>query len=289
MTAVAGARLDAHLHLWDLRRGGYSWLTPDHGALYDSFTPEQARTEMDGCGVTGAILVQAEDSERDTEFLLAVAKRHEWVSGVVGWVQLDAPAVVQRQLDRWQRDRVFCGVRQLVHDDPRDDLLQRPEVRRSLAAVAQRGLVLDVPDAWPRHLLATAELAAALPDLPVVLDHLGKPPLDPDSWSRWRAQVAEVAARPNTTAKVSGLQMPGRRLGVDTLRRTWDAALELFGPTRLMWGSDWPMTLLADGYARTWAVLATLIGELSQDEQRLVLSGTAARVYRLRGASDPLA
>lgn len=236
---------------------------------------------MDACGVDSAVLIQAEDSERDTEFLLDVAARREWVAGVVGWVRLDDPDVAERQLDRWQRSSVFCGVRHLLHNDPRDDLLSLPEVRRSLAAVAASDLVLDVPDAWPRHLAATADLAVALPALPIVLDHLGKPPLDLGAWARWRIELAQVAARPNTVAKVSGLPLAGQRFAVDTARRTWEAALELFGPARLMWGSDWPMTVPTTGYGGTWAVLSSLIGDLSEDEQREVLGGTASRVYRL--------
>jgi L-fuconolactonase len=273
--------VDAHLHLWDLARGGYAWLTPDLGPLYDSFDSEQARAELDACGVDDAVLVQAEDSVRDTAFLLDVAARSPWVAGVVGWVRLDAPEVAEAQLGRWQQSPVLCGVRHLVHDDPRDGFLALPAVRRSLAAVAERGLVLDVPDAWPRHLGATAELAAALPGLTVVLDHLGKPPPDPAAWQQWRSGLARVAAQGSTVAKVSGLAVPGHRFDVDTVRPSWDAALELFGPDRLMWGSDWPVSVRTAGYAGTWSVLSALVAELSPDEQAALLHGTARRTYGL--------
>jgi L-fuconolactonase len=274
-------RLDAHLHLWDLARSTYAWLTPDMAELRRSFTPEQARAELDACGVAGAVLVQAEDSERDTELMLEVAAHHPWVLGVVGWVHLDDPALAEHQLDTWQERSPFCGVRHLVHDDPRDDVLALPAVRETLAILAGRGLAFDVPDAWPRHLSATAELAGALPDLRIVVDHLGKPPFGGEDWHRWRAALADVAAHPSTTAKISGLQVPGRRFTASELRPAWDIALELFGPDRLMWGSDWPMTVRGDGYAGTWQVMAGLIGELSDDEQRRLLAGTALDVYRL--------
>jgi L-fuconolactonase len=176
-----------------------------------------------------------------------------------------------------------------VHDDARDDFLSLPAVRRSLSALAERDISFDVPDAWPRHLDATAAVAAAVPELRVVVDHLGKPPFGRDGWAQWRRVLSEVAARPNVTAKVSGLQTPGRPMTVDGLRPAWDTALELFGPRRLMWGSDWPMTLLTEGYQGTWAVLSALVGELSLDEQAMLLGGTAATVYRLpvaaRGSS----
>jgi L-fuconolactonase len=277
--------IDAHLHLWDLERSEYSWITPEHGPLHASFTPEQARAELDACGVDRAVLVQAEDSEVDTEFMLEVAERHDWVAGVVGWVQLDDPAVAEAQLDRWRTHPAFVGVRHLVHDDPRDDFLALPAVRASLRLVAERGLPLDVPDAWPRHLAATAGLAEAVPELTVVVDHLAKPPFTRrDDWPAWRAELAAVAARPNTVAKVSGLQVPGVEFTAATVRPAWETGLELFGPSRLMWGSDWPLTVLTAGYAGTWRVMAELIGELSPDEQRMLWHETARRTYRLDGA-----
>jgi L-fuconolactonase len=275
-------RTDAHLHLWDLDRSTYSWITPELGPLHTTITAERARAELDACGVDRAVLVQAEDSAADTGFMLEVADRCDWVVGVVGWIRLDEPATAEEQLGRWLGHPAFCGIRHLVHDDPRDDFLDLPAVRTTLRLVAGVGLPFDVPDAWPRHLAAVAGLAGALPELTVVVDHLGKPPTGPTSGA-WRAVLADVAARPNTVAKVSGLQVPGTPFTVEAVRPAWETALELFGPDRLMWGSDWPMTLLTAGYAGTWEVLSALIGELVPAEQELLLSGTAGRVYGLEG------
>ncbi len=274
-------RIDAHMHLWDLSAGGYSWLGPQHGALYSSFTAEQARAELDVAGIDAAILVQAEDSTRDTDFLLDTAATHPWIAGVVGWVPLDDPAAAERELDRLVRNPVLRGVRHLVHDDPRDNFLELPEVRRSLALVAERGFSFDVPDAWPRYLEAVGALAAALPDLTIVVDHLGKPPLGTASFGIWREQFARVAVHGNTVAKVSGLHAPGITYSTQTVRPAWDAALELFGANRLMYGGDWPMSVPDGGYQPTWQVLAELIDELSPDEQAAVLCGTAVVSYRL--------
>ncbi len=277
-------RVDAHLHLWDLGRSAYSWITPELGPLHTTITAERARAELDACGIDRAVLVQAEDSDADTTFLLEVADAHDWVAGVVGWVRLDDPATSEEQLDRWSAHPAFRGVRHLVHDDPRDDFLALSAVRASLRVLAGAGVPFDVPDAWPRHLAAVADLAAALPELTVVVDHLGKPPADPAALAAWRRVLAAVAARPNTVAKVSGLQVPGRPFTVEALRPAWEAALELFGPGRLLWGSDWPMTLLAAGYGGTWRVMSSLIGELVPAEQEQLLSATATRVYGLEVA-----
>jgi L-fuconolactonase len=276
-----GAVVDAHLHIWDLERSEYSWLTPELGPLYATFTPEQAHAELAAAGIDSAVLVQAEDSERDTELMLEAAGRHPWIAGVVGWVPLDDPAAAERRLDRWGAEPRLVGVRHLVHDDPRDDFLALPPVRRSLGLLAARGIPFDVPDAWPRHLAATADLAAALPDLRVVVDHLGKPPFGGAGWERWRSTLADVAACPNTVAKVSGLQVPGRPFTVAEVRPAWEVALELFGPERLMWGSDWPLTVLVGGYQQAWDVMSSLVAELSPGEQAHVMSATAAGVYKL--------
>jgi len=273
--------IDAHLHLWDLQRSGYSWITPELGPLHTTITADRAEAELAAVGVERAVLVQAEDSVTDTEFMLEVAAERDWVAGVVGWVQLDDPALAAAQLDRFAADPAFRGVRHLVHDDPRDDFLALPAVRASLGLLAERGLPFDVPDAWPRHLTATAELAGGLPGLTVVLDHLGKPPHGKPDFAQWRAAFTAVAARPNTVAKVSGLQVRGEPFTAAGIRPAWEAALELFGPDRLLWGSDWPMTLLTAGYTGTWEVLSGLLGELTDDEQGKILDGTAHRVYRL--------
>jgi L-fuconolactonase len=271
---VGRAVVDAHLHIWDLERSDYAWLPPDH-PLHRTFTPEQAQAELEAAGIASAVLVQAEDSERDTELMIEAAARHPWIAGVVGWVRLEEPPVDEAQLE------LLCGVRHLVHDDPRDDFLLLPTVRQSLRQLAERGMPFDVPDAWPRHLAATADLAAALPELRIVVDHLGKPPFGGEDWDRWRATLAQVAAHPNTVAKVSGLQVPDRAFTPEQARPAWDVALELFGPERLMWGSDWPITVLVGGYGHAWEVMSSLVAELSPDEQERILSGTARSVYRL--------
>lgn len=274
--------VDAHLHVWDLGLSEYSWLTPDKGVLYRSYLPDEAEAELRTAGVDAAVLVQAEDSERDTEFMLDVASRYPWVAGVVGWVRLDDPARAAEQLDRWQQHPAFGGVRHLVHDDPRDDFLALPEVRRSLAEVAARGLPFDVPDAWPRHLGRARDLAAAVPELRVVVDHLAKPPTDPADFARWAQTLRQVAALPNTVAKVSGLQTtPG--WGVEAVRPAWEVALDCFGPARLMYGGDWPVTVPTGGYQHAWTVTSQLLAGLGADDRARVLAGTATEVYGLAG------
>jgi L-fuconolactonase len=273
--------VDSHVHVWDLCRGGYDWLGPEQGVLYRSFTAEEAAAELAAAGVGSAVLVQADNSTADTDYLLDVADRFPFVAGVVGWVALDDTATAATQLDRHGDHPRFRGVRHLVHIDPRDDFLSLAAVRDSLRLLAERGMPFDVPDAWPRHLPAVTDLADAIPELTVVVDHLAKPPRGTDQFAAWSRAIRAVAARPNTIGKVSGLQMPGQPFTVEALRPVLDVALDAFTPSRLMYGGDWPMTVPAGGYQPHWQVVAALLGELSPAERDEVRHSTATRVYSL--------
>ena len=275
--------IDAHLHVWDLSRDGYDWI-PEGSDLDRSFLPEEAAGVLARAGVEAAVLVQADDTLADTAFMLDACARTDALVGVVGWVRLDTPLEALTQLEQHLAHPAFRGVRHLVHDDSRDDFLALPSVRESLRAVASHGLAFDVPDAWPRHLDAVADLAHDLPSLTVVVDHLGKPPRGTHDLPAWEKALRAVAAFPNTVAKVSGLQVAGQPFTVEALRPVLDVALDAFGADRLMYGGDWPMTVPEGGYQSHFDVVSRLVADLSHDEQSAIMSGTARRVYQL---TDP--
>lgn len=291
--------IDAHLHLWELddssadpSAGGaaahraYAWLGPQHGILHRSHGVDEARAALGSAGVEHAVLVQADDTAADTAAMLAVAHENPWVLGVIGWIPLDDPAGARAALDNLGAETKFKGIRHLVHDDPRADFLELPAVHESLKAVAAAGLAFDVPDAFPGHLGQTVQLAREIDSLTVVLDHLGKPPRsDEQAMPSWRRDVRALAELPHTVAKVSGLFTPGLPYTAEALRRIWEEALGAFGPDRLMFGGDWPISRLGGSYAETVGPLFELISTLSPTEQESLLHGTAARVYRLDGES----
>lgn len=281
MPADGVVRIDSHLHLWQLGDGAYPWLQPEHGPLYASFTAEQAQETLAGAGVGGAILVQADDTAADTEAMLANAASHDFIAGVVGWLPLENPDKAATLLESWLTHPKFCGVRTLIHDDPRPNVLELGAVRESLGLLADAGIAFDVPDAFPRHLGQVADLAADLPGLTVVVDHLGKPPRAGTSAEMhlWERQLREVAARPNTVAKVSGLQCGGADFSPASLERVWAVAHEAFGPSRLMFGGDWPVSLQGANYADTVDVFAVLAGGLAGAESADFWAGTALRTY----------
>lgn len=274
-------RIDAHLHVW-ADPAGLGWLSEALAPIHRGFALEEARAAIAAAGFDSAVLVQAADADADTEQLLEAAEQHSWIDGVVGWVPLHDPAGAAVRLDA-HAGRPLVGVRALIHDQPDERLLDRPAVRETLALLVARGLPLDVPDAWPGHLAAATRAAAEVEGLVVVLDHLGKPPVDPAARGAWSAALEAFAAVPTTVAKVSGLHHGGRALPADAFDLAWGTALDAFGPGRLMLGSDWPMPLLGDGLAPLAAQLERAIAALAPAERRELEAGTATRTYRRRG------
>lgn len=275
-------RIDSHLHVWELAPEQYSWLTPAHGVLYNSFTPEQAGQTLAAAGVGQAILVQADDTAADTQAMLAAAAAHDWIIGAVGWLPLEDSLATAAMLEQWGSSPAFCGVRTLIHENPRADILALKSVRASLALVAQAGIPFDVPDAFPRHLFQVEDLARTLPELTIVVDHLGKPPRagTKEQMRQWEKQLRAVAALPNTVAKFSGLHAGGTEYSAQALQQIWEIALDSFGPHRLMFGGDWPVSLLGGSYHLSVNIAGTLIDSLSAEEAALIWAGTARRTYR---------
>lgn len=270
--------IDAHLHLWKRSDDAYAWLSNVDEVLQRDINPEHAEAELRSAEVSNAILVQADDTYADTAHMLAMAETHPWVTGVVAWVPLEHPSEAEQKIEELcQHHSAVRGVRQLIHDDPRPGLLDTPSVRETLGIIAQHHLAFDVPDAWPRDLSSVQGVADQHPSLAIVVDHFGKPPRERDQLREWAEVISELAHRQHIYAKLSGLHY----LGDEQLRRVWEIALNAFGPERLLWGSDWPMSLPHGGYLTHAHRLWGLLDELSDEERCAILGGTAWRVYKL--------
>ncbi len=270
-------RIDAHVHLWDLEHGDYDWLTPGTMPLGRTFRLAELEPQLDAAGVDAVVLVQAADNRGDTESMLAVAETGDRVAGVVGWIDLLRPADVDAALDEMTTHPSFKGVRHLIHGEPDADWLLRIEVRRSLRRLAERGLSFDVVGVVPRHLQHALTLARELPELRLVIDHLGTPPVGRQD-DGWAAVMSDLSGEPNVFVKLSGFTTMGSGL---ELRPYVDVVLERFGPERTLYGSDWPVSTVATEYAETYSASAALLDGLSHSERDAVLGGTARRVYRL--------
>jgi L-fuconolactonase len=286
-----GVVIDAHLHLWDVRRGGYDWLRrPENAAINRTYGFGDFASRASAAGVDRAVLVQADDSAADTEAMFEVAAAHEEIAGVVAWVPLDRPDQAAAALDLLAARPGFAGVRALIHDQPDPDWLLRPAVGEGLALLEQRGIPFDVISVLPRHLSHVPVLSERYPGLRMVLDHLSHPPLvgtdpvGPGSYcdvALWGELITAASNNPLVFAKVSGLYPPDPLWSAGDIRHVVEFAFELFGPDRLMFGSDWPVAELGGGYAKVFTELSRLFGQLSPPGRDAILGGTAARFYGL--------
>jgi L-fuconolactonase len=257
----------------------YEWLSPKMGEIYDDFEAGRAERELLRARIAGAILVQADDNEQDSLHMFSAADTHDWVLGVVAWIPLERTSEADALLDVWSRQETFCGIRQLVHDDPRQGFWDFPEVNQTAELLARRRIPLDVPDAWPRDLASLVNFAQRHPELVIVIDHLGKPPIESEELEGWKAVFRELGGLENIVVKFSGLHHPNRRFNAEGVQGLFDISLEVFGPQRMMVGSDWPISLPSGGYVPTWATIRQLLTPLSPAERDAIEAGTAKGVY----------
>ncbi|WP_405508462.1 amidohydrolase family protein [Streptomyces purpurascens] len=274
--------VDAHHHVWDLSVRDQDWITgPELRALRRDFTMKELEPGARAAGVDRTVLVQTVTVPEETPEFLALADEHDLIAGVVGWTDLTRPGVAEElaRLRELPGGRHLKGIRHQVQGEPDPEWLLRPDVRRGLAAVADAGLVYDLV-VLPHQLPACARAAAELPGLTFVLDHLGKPPIASGALDPWASGLRALAALPNTVAKLSGLVTEADLASwtVEDLRPYADVALEAFGPDRLMYGSDWPVSTLAAPYGETLDITRRLI---DPHDHTQILATTATRVYGL--------
>lgn len=277
--------VDAHHHLWDLSVRDQGWITGTALApLRRNFDLEDLAPETQAAGVAKSVLVQTVDVAEETPEMLALAAGSDLIGAVVGWTDLTAPDIgaALAALCLGPGGQFLAGIRHQVQGEPDPNWLDRPDVRRGLAATAEAGLVYDLV-IIPEQLPAAVRAAAELPELTFVLDHLGKPPIGPGELEPWSSAVRALAERPNTACKLSGMvtEADWERWTVDDLRPYADTVIDAFGPDRVMFGSDWPVCLLAAPYDRVLETARELTDRLSGTEQAAIFSGTATRVYSL--------
>ncbi len=273
--------IDAHLHIWDPEAGPYTWLTRAPAVLNRAYTLDDCAGDRAALGIDGVVLVQADDDDADTDAMFAAAESSAEVLGVVAHLPLHQPEVAAARLAELCTRRPLAGIRSLIHVQPDTDWVLRPDVGEGLGLVERAGLPFDLVTSRPRHLDHVVPLSERFPDLTFVIDHLGGLPIDGDL-DRWRHQLEAAASNPRVNAKLSGLYGADQSPLTDEQLRPWVAtALEVFGPDRLMIGSDWPIAVRAGGYRQVTAQVIGLVSELAGDDAATILADTATRVYRL--------
>ncbi|OZY59001.1 amidohydrolase [Pseudomonas lundensis] len=286
MSSRHSLRLDAHQHFWRYDAASYPWITHDMPRLRGDFQPADLRPLLDRAGFDGCIAVQARGCPSETDHLLHLAGQYPWVRAVVGWADLRS-ITLEASLERWVQASTLRGFRHQLQDEPVPaTLMQDAAFNRGLSTLQGKGYVYEVL-IKARDLPAATQWCQHHDRHHLVLDHLGKPDVRARDVQAWRQQLAPLAALPHVSCKLSGLMTEADwQTGHSApLLPYLHTALELFGADRLMFGSDWPVCLLASEYAGTCALVEQALQPLSASEQAAIWGGTACRVYGIEGVN----
>jgi len=273
--------IDAHHHFWKYTPEEYGWIDESMTVLRRDFLPADLQAEIRDAGVGGVISVQARQSLEETEWLLDLAARHEFIRGVVGWVPLIDPRV-EGALEPLSARRKLRAVRHILQGEPDEQYMLRGDFNAGIGVLERFGLAYDIL-IFERHLPQTMRFVDRHPNQVFVLDHIAKPRIREQALSPWRENLSELARRENVYCKLSGLvtEADCRNWTEESLRPYIDTVLEAFGLRRVMFGSDWPVCLLAASYAQWLGIVSKAIAGLSAAEGARILGETAIEAYKL--------
>jgi L-fuconolactonase len=270
-------RIDAHQHFWLMRNRKGQWPPPDLADIHRDFMPRDLEPTLRSCGIGGTVLVQSLPTLDDTDFLLDLAEQHSFILGVVGWVDLKSPDA-SAHIVRLAAHSKLKSLRPMLQDIPDLDWIDDPRLDPAIVAMKEADLRFDAL-VMPQHLRALTAFAKRHPDLSIVIDHGAKPRIATGEIRQWREAIAGLATLPNVHCKLSGpLTEAGERRDAAAIRQYADTLLELFGPERLIWGSDWPVLRLAGDYGGWLAMCQTLVPVRHHDT---VFGENAIRFYKL--------
>ncbi|MGB8193662.1 MAG: amidohydrolase family protein [Chitinophagaceae bacterium] len=272
-------RLDAHQHFWKFDPVKDAWITDDMKIIQRDFMPEDLYPSLKQEGLDGCIAVQADQSENETLFLLELADKYEFIKGVVGWVDLCAADVGER-LEYFSAFSKLKGFRHIVQGEPQDDFLLRKDFCRGISLLRQYDFTYDIL-IHPRHLKYALEFIKLFPDQPFVIDHLAKPFIREHILGEWKTDISAIADISNVHCKISGMvtEADWKNWKADDFAPYTDAVIESFGPDRIMFGSDWPVCLVAASYTQVCEIAIKQTDNLSENEQEKFWGLNAERFY----------
>jgi L-fuconolactonase len=274
-------RIDSHQHFWQLQRGDYGWLTPALETLYRDFLPCDLKPMLHAAGIDKTVLVQAAATVAETDYLLRLADEHDFIAGVVGWVDMDAPATALDDLVRLQQSRYLLGVRPMIQSIADPQWMLRDSLTPLFESLVALNLRFDAL-VLPVHLENLRILLGRHPRLQCVIDHAAKPNIAEASWQPWADDLAALAQDTGCYCKLSGLLTEaGGRTGDESVGRYVAHLLDCFGTQRLMWGSDWPVLIQAGDYAAWLQQCERLLQHLPGAERDAIFGGNARTFYAL--------
>ena len=278
------AVIDAHQHFWDLGKSEFDYAWMDTEALTPirkTYLPADLKKHLDATGVDQSIFVQTQHNVAENRCILQFCAENDFLAGMVGWVEL-ASADCESQLEEFKDNPYFVGIRHVTHDEPDDDWIVRDDVMNGLRVLEKHSMPFDLLF-FVKHLKHAQTLGKALPNLPMVIDHLSKPEIKDGRLDNWEANFRAAAQFPNMYCKISGMvtEADWNAWKPADLRPYVEIALEVFGPARCMYGSDWPVCELAGTYEQVIGAARDVLSELSDSEQEQVFGGTAKNFYGL--------
>lgn len=273
--------LDSHQHFWRYNPVDYAWIDENMQQIRRDFMPDDLAPVLKANGIDGCIAVQADQSEKETSFLLDLADKHAFVKGVVGWVDLRADDVADR-LQHFAAHQKFCGVRHIVQGEKDVNFVLRDNFRRGLSRLAQFNLTYDLL-VYPHQLGAALSLVREMPAQPFVIDHIAKPYIKDQFIDGWQVLMRALAQCPNVYCKVSGMitEADWAHWQYEDFVPYLDTVFEAFGTERTMFGSDWPVCLVAGSYNRMIELVKTYTHQFSAAAQNDFFGGNAAAFYRI--------
>jgi L-fuconolactonase len=282
--------VDTHVHVWNFDKADYSWLKGDTSILNRSYHIEELEEQRKKAGVTDGVLIQAANNFEDTDWMLEVAEKAEWIKGVVGWLPLMQPAETARALgEKYYGQKYFKGVRHLIHDEADPKWLLQTEVTESLQTISDYHLPYDVVGVLAEHIEMTLEVAEKIPSLKMVFDHMNQLPIPiaigaKEKFGKWGELMKEASKHENFFVKISGLGTASKNIqwsGKD-IKPYVEFVLEHFGEDRCFCGGDWPVSLLAGDYSHTWNIYYEVMDSLLNKKQRQkVYCDNAVAFYQL--------
>lgn len=278
--------VDAHHHFWTPGRYDYYWMAgPELEPIRQPFQPADLQPLLTASGVDCTVLVQTVPSVDETREFLEIADDNPFVAGVVGWVDLTDPTVdlTLAELKTGRGGEYLVGIRHMVHDEPDAEWLVRPDVQRGLQAVAHADLAYDLL-LRPRELPAALEVVKAHPHLRFVIDHLAKPEIALGLIAEWKDRMAAFGEQPHVMCKLSGMVTEANWTSwtPEDLRPYVETVLGIFGTERVMFGSDWPVSLLAAEYGQVKSALEAALPPLTAAQEAPIFGGNAIRFYQLK-------
>jgi L-fuconolactonase len=282
-------KIDSHQHFWRYNSARDAWITDEMAVLKQDFLPEQLAAEFTANGIDASVAVQADQSEDETNFLLQLANRSDRIAGVVGWVDLLSQRVAEC-LEHFSHFEKLRGFRHIAQTEKDDRFLARNDFVKGVAHLREFGFTFDIL-VYASQLPAAIELVSRLPEQRFVIDHLAKPEIKAKKTEPWAAQMKEVARNKNVFCKVSGIvtEADWRNWKPEDFRPYLDVVFEAFGADRLMFGSDWPVCLLAASYGQVKQLIEDYVKGYSEADKDKIFGGTAARFYGLKAAQHGFA